>query len=167
MKTLILSVLIIISNLSLSQQTTNEQIAEWATAQVGKKKVGGKNGLCYHLVYKALKKFSVIDGTKKGFYGGYKKAFGTPVAPEDVIPGDIMLYKGAKFEWDKEDIWGDTIHIVYRVASHIEIITKVKGNGKFGSVHQNVGDSKFIEDTGCDLNYLTKGKVLFYRPRTK
>lgn len=133
-------------------QTANDIVLEAAKSKLGEKVW---SGVCFDLVDYSLRCADV--NWRKRSEG--KHVYGKKIKHKDIIPGDIVLYKGCKFKFGRNVT--SHIAIVYFVTdedkNNVELIEQnTKGSLKKSIVVIN-------ERSICEKD-LIRGKIEFYRP---
>lgn len=148
----ILSFLFIIYLFDISGQTSNDIVLETAKSKLGKKV---KSGVCFDLVDVSLKK--VDKKWKKRNEGKY--VYGKKISQSEIMPGDIVLYKGCKFKSGRT------------VRSHVAIIYSVldEDRGNVEVIEQNTKGSLkksvvVVNEKNISEKDLVRGRLEFYRP---
>ncbi|MEO9805302.1 MAG: CHAP domain-containing protein [Reichenbachiella sp.] len=79
---------------------------------------------------------------------------------EDIIPGDLIQFENIEMKWTV----GNTTYSA-AMGQHTAIVYKVNDTGDFEIAHQNTSDwGKKVGVSNFNLNHVTKGKVMIYRP---
>ena len=79
---------------------------------------------------------------------------------EDVFPGDLIQFEDVEMKWTV----GNTTYSS-AMGQHTAIVYKVNAPGDFEIAHQNTSEwGKKVGVSGFNLNHVTKGKVMIYRP---
>lgn len=79
---------------------------------------------------------------------------------EEVIPGDLIQFENIEMKWTE----GNTTYSA-AMGQHTAIVYKVNASGDFEIAHQNTSDwGKKVGVSNFNLNHVTKGKVMIYRP---
>ncbi|WP_422361094.1 hypothetical protein [Reichenbachiella sp.] len=79
---------------------------------------------------------------------------------EDILPGDLIQFENVQMKWTE----GNTTY-TSAMGQHTAIVYKVNGPGDFDMAHQNTSDwGKKVGVSNFNLNHVTKGKVMIYRP---
>lgn len=151
-------------------------IVQFAKERLGKK-VG--DGQCTSLVVPALQAVGAKTTLDYGVNGpGKDYVWGQPVAKfDDVIPGDILQLRDAKFVTKIETETPSQILTEIRVVTfqhHTAIIAQHLGGGKVVILHQNYGPpeqdqaaKQVVQEMQLNLADKTEGKIWIYRPVKK
>lgn len=147
-----LSILFSVFTMLSMAQTANDIVLDAAKEKLGKKV---KSGICFDLVDHSLSK--VDRQWKKRSEGKY--IYGEKIDHDEIMPGDIVVYKGCKFKSGRS------------VRSHVAIVYFVTEEDKNNVelIEQNTKGSKsksivvVNERDICEENLL-KGRIEFYRP---
>lgn len=79
---------------------------------------------------------------------------------EAILPGDLIQFENVQMKWTD----GNTSYSS-SMGQHTAIVYKVNAEGDFEIAHQNTSDwGKKVGVSNFNLNYVTKGKVMIYRP---
>ncbi|MEO9965706.1 MAG: CHAP domain-containing protein [Reichenbachiella sp.] len=79
---------------------------------------------------------------------------------EEVLPGDLIQFENVQMKWSV----GNTTYSS-AMAQHTAIVYKVNAKGDFEIAHQNTSEwGKKVGVSNFNLNHVTKGKVMIYRP---
>lgn len=124
----------------------NQQVVDYCTQHMNKKVDRGE---CWDLARFAL------DYAKAKWSTPYN--FGEKVNYKNVTiyPGDIIQFEKVKLTF--KNGYQEYPH-------HTAIVYQVLGENKFLIAHQNFAGKKKVHTWELDLNYLSKGKIQFYRP---
>jgi hypothetical protein len=126
----------------------NAAILDFSLKNMGKQV---SNGECAMLAMEAIK----VADAKPMRPSGKTYIWGRPLdKTETVLPGDIVQLEECKFKN------GSAPH-------HTQIIRKVLGPGRYEILEQNVNGRRTVGVAVLDLNLLTQGEVVFYRPLAK
>lgn len=155
-KTILL--LIVLSSFSSKEELPelNAKIITYVDSVMGKKVDRGE---CWDLAAGALAySGAYFDRSSKKTITIY----GRKINPsnEDILPGDIVQFENVEMKWTE----GKT---TFRSAmgQHTSIVYKVNAPGDFEMAHQNTSDwGKKVGVSNFNLNHVTKGKVMIYRP---
>ena len=152
MKRLILFALLLFVNLFSNAQDANDIVLEAAKSKLGKKV---KSGVCFDLVDYSLSK--VDSKWKKRCDGKY--IYGNKINQEDIIPGDIVLYKGCKFKSGRTV--RSHVAIVYFVADEDKDNVELIEQNTKGSLKKSV---VVVNQKNISVKELVSGRLEFYRP---
>ena len=122
----------------------NQRVLRFAQSQLGKK-VG--NGQCWTLGNEALR----FAGAQTAI--GY--TFGREVTMKQLLPGDILQFRSARFENGNSFVFLGT-------PDHTAIVESIQGT-RVTILHQNAG-GKFVTRMTIDFKNMTTGKVTAFRP---
>lgn len=153
--------LILLSSFSISiteLPPLNQKVIEYVDNVMGTKVDRGE---CWDLAAKAL-----------AYSGAYfdrssmktVTIYGRKLNPkkEDILPGDMIQFENVQMKWTV----GNTTY-TSSMGHHTAIVYKVNGPGDFEIAHQNTSEwGKKVGVSGFNLNHVTRGKVLIYRPVT-
>lgn len=79
---------------------------------------------------------------------------------EEVLPGDLIQFENVDMKWTE----GNTTY-TSSMGQHTAIVYKVNAPGDFEIAHQNTSQwGKKVGVSNFNLNHVTKGKVMIYRP---
>lgn len=79
---------------------------------------------------------------------------------EEVLPGDLIQFENVELSWKE----GNTTY-KESMAQHTAAVYKVNGSLNYEIAHQNTGEwGKKVGVSTLNLNNMTKGKVMIYRP---
>lgn len=79
---------------------------------------------------------------------------------EEVLPGDLIQFENVQLSWKD----GNTTY-KESMAQHTAAVYKVNGPLNYEIAHQNTGEwGKKVGVSNLNLNNMTKGKVMIYRP---
>lgn len=82
---------------------------------------------------------------------------------EEILPGDLIQFENVQMKWTE----GNTTYSS-SMGQHTAIVYKINGPGDFEMAHQNTSDwGKKVGVSNFNLNHVTKGKVMIYRPINK
>ncbi|WP_420580320.1 hypothetical protein [Reichenbachiella sp.] len=82
---------------------------------------------------------------------------------EEILPGDLIQFENVQMKWTD----GNTTYSS-SMGQHTAIVYKINGPGDFEMAHQNTSDwGKKVGVSNFNLNHVTKGKVMIYRPISK
>lgn len=82
---------------------------------------------------------------------------------EEVLPGDLIQFENVEMKWTV----GNTTYSS-AMGQHTAIVYKINDTGDFEIAHQNTSDwGKKVGVSNFNLNHVTKGKVMIYRPIDK
>jgi hypothetical protein len=139
--------------LALLGQDRNEQIIDYVNSVVGKR-VG--RGICRNLSQAVVKRYG---DKSKVLYREHKK-YGVRIDSSEVIPGDLIILKGCRWENGS-------------AMAHIGIVYNVYPDGSMDIAEQNVGTGRknlfgyvpgsVVVISEYDFSKMIKGKVRFYR----
>lgn len=132
---------------TVNAETVGEKIVKYCKSQMGKKIDRGE---CWDLVSAALN-YAGATWNKYDVYG-------TVYDPkkEKIKVGDVIEMHNAKFEFE-DGTW-------MKVVEHYAIVYEVKEDNKITIVHQNHNNIRKVQTLDLDLDGLTSGKLIFYRP---
>jgi hypothetical protein len=126
----------------------NAAILDFSLKNLGKQV---SNGECAMLAMEAIK----IADARPMRPSGKTYIWGRPLdKTETVLPGDIVQLEDCKFKN------GAAPH-------HTQIVRTVLGKGRFEILEQNANGRRTVNVAILDLNLLTQGEVVFYRPLPK
>ncbi len=137
----------------------NQNVIEYVDTVIGKKVMRGE---CWDLAAAALDHAGAyLDRrSQKSIY-----VFGKKLNPksDEIFPGDIIQIENVKLKYIKDDgIYTETM------THHTAIIYKVLGTGQFKIAHQNTSFSgKKVGISDFNMEYIEKGRIIFYRPYKK
>ncbi|HCX22624.1 MAG: hypothetical protein CMB80_16070 [Flammeovirgaceae bacterium] len=137
----------------------NAKIVDYVNSVMGKKVDRGE---CWDLAAGALAYSNAyFDRSSQKtvlIYGrllDYKK--------EEVLPGDLIQFKNVELKYKKGNV-----SYTESMAQHTAIVYKVNGSLDYEIAHQNTGEwGKKVGVSNFNLNNMTKGKVMIYRPIEK
>ena len=137
----------------------NAKIVDYVNSVMGKKVDRGE---CWDLAAGALAYSNAyFDRSSQKtvlIYGrllDYKK--------EEVLPGDLIQFKNVELKYKKGNV-----SYTESMAPHTAIVYKVNGSLDYEIAHQNTGEwGKKVGVSNFNLNNMTKGKVMIYRPIEK
>lgn len=149
----LLVAILLLSYTSFSQDSIpelNGKIISFVKKNIGKK-VG--RGECWDLVQIPLNENKANWDGEYGFGGkvNYKK--------DQIFPGDIIQFE--KVEIKIKD--GNKTY-TYSYYHHTAVVYEVLSKGKYKIAEQNTDKGKKVTIDELDLNFMTKGKVQFFRP---
>jgi hypothetical protein len=124
----------------------NNKVLEYVDINMGKKV---DRGQCWDLAKYALD-YAGADWISPYNFGekiNYKNS--------QIYPGDIIQFENVKLTF--KNGYANYPH-------HTAVVYKVKESRKFIIAHQNSNGIKKVHTQELDLNKLSKGKVIFYRP---
>ena len=157
MKKIILSTLFILIGLQFIAQELpelNAKIIAFVNKNIGKK-VG--RGECWDLAQIPL------DEYQADWDGQYKYGEKIDYKKDKVLPGDIIQFEKVIIKEQDENKF-----ITTSLPHHTAIVYEVLGNGVFKIANQNTNThGKKVSIDDLDTNYITKGKIQFYRPVEK
>ncbi|MCF8365943.1 MAG: hypothetical protein K9H16_09180 [Bacteroidales bacterium] len=131
----------------------NRQILDYVKTTIGTKI---NRGECWDLAYEALERNNAAwDG---------KYAYGRLYKPdnEDVLPGDFIQFENVKLNYTK-----GRVTYTENMDHHTAVVYRVIDQKKniFELAHQNTDFSgRKVGLSEFNLNHVTKGRVMFYRP---
>ena len=144
----ILTITLGIYTKALAQTTPplNQKIIEYCASQMDKKVDRGE---CWDLAKYALD-YANAKWTPPYTFGekvNFKK--------DDIFPGDIIQLENVKLTFKNG-------YATY--PHHTAIVYEVLADGKYLIAHQNFAGKKKVHTWELDLNFMSKGKIQFYRP---
>jgi len=124
---------------------TNSAILDFALSNMGKKV---SNGECAMLALEALKaaQARAMRPAGKTYVWGRQLD-----KSETALPGDIVQLEDCKFKNST-------------APHHTQVVRKLLGPGRYEILEQNVDGRRTVGVGILDLNLLTQGEVVFYRP---
>ncbi|UXX80528.1 hypothetical protein N7E81_05370 [Reichenbachiella carrageenanivorans] len=136
--------------------TLNAKVIEYVDSVMGTKVDRGE---CWDLAAKAL-----------AYSGAYFdrsslktiSIYGRKLNPkkEEVLPGDMIQFENVELQWKV-----DNTTFSAAMGQHTAIVYQVNGTGDYEIAHQNTSDwGKKVGVSNFNLNHVTKGKVMIYRP---
>lgn len=148
---IIFSILLMLSPFFIKAQTTNDVVLNSAKEQIGKKVWSGK---CFDLIDYSLMCADISWKERSN----RRYIYGKNIKHSDIIPGDIVLYKGCKFKSGRTV--SSHIAIIYSVNNNKDNVELIEQNTK-----RNLRKSIVIINRRniCESD-LIKGKIEFYRP---
>lgn len=79
---------------------------------------------------------------------------------EEILPGDLIQFENVQMKWTV----GNTSYSS-SMAQHTAIVYKVNAEKDYEIAHQNTSEwGKKVGVSNFNLNHVTKGKVMIYRP---
>lgn len=131
--------------------TINKEIITLVYSVLGTK-VG--RGECWDLA-------NFVLSEAKGNWNG-KFDFGKKYNPknQEILRGDIIQFENAKFKYRKQNRI-----IIKEMGQHIAIVYEVLDNKKLRIAEQNADKQRVVKINKIDINTLTEGNLLFYRPK--
>lgn len=128
----------------------NQKIIAFVNQHKGKKVDRGE---CWDLAAIPLNENNAKwDGT----YGFGKKV---DYKKDIIFPGDIIQFEKVIIKYTE----GKATYTV-NLYHHTAIVYEVKGPGEYKIAEQNTEKGKKVTFSDLNLNFMTKGKVQFYRP---
>lgn len=126
---------------------TNKKVLEYCEQQMNKKVDRGE---CWDLARFAL---DHADADWKSPYD-----FGDKVnfKKDKIYPGDIIQFENVKLTFKNG-------YATY--PHHTAVVYKVLSDRKYLIAHQNFAGKKKVHTWELDLNFLSKGKIQFFRPK--
>jgi hypothetical protein len=124
----------------------NEKVLQFALDHLGEQ-VG--NGECWTLAAEAL----LAAGARPA--RGY--TFGREVDLSEILPGDILQFTSARFEFGGG--W-----MILGAPNHTAIVQALKDDSLVHILHQNVNGDKTVQSMTLDLSTLVSGEIQAYRP---
>lgn len=88
--------------------------------------------------------------------------YGRKINPkkEDILPGDLIQFENVEMKWTEGNKSFSS-----SMGQHTAIVYKINAPGDFEMAHQNTSDwGKKVGVSNFNLNHVTKGKVMIYRP---
>lgn len=157
MKHLLLLTAFIFCNLLVNAQDSltkipelNQKMLDFVNKNKGKKVDRGE---CWDLVAKPLND----NGAK--WDGEYKFGIKVDYKKDKIYPGDIIQFEKVLIKY-KEGNAAYTINLEH----HTAVVYEVLGKGHYKVAEQNTEKGKIVTIGDLNLNYMTKGKVQFFRP---
>jgi hypothetical protein len=149
MRTLLITFIFMIAGLVIHAQNVNEKIVKYCKSQMGKTVDRGE---CWDLV-----SFALNDAQAKwNNYDIYGKVYSDQTK---IKAGDVLEFHETRFD-NPDGTW-------FMMGEHYAIVYEVKTGGEIVIVHQNHNNIRKVQTLNLDLDNLTKGEIIFYRPEGK
>lgn len=134
----------------------NQKVIEYVDSVMGQKVDRGE---CWDLAAKALAHSGAyFDRSSMKTITIYGRKLN--IKKEEVLPGDMIQFEDVQMKWKD----GNTTYSS-SMGRHTAIVYKVNEKGNFEIAHQNTSDwGKKVGVSNFNLNHVTKGKVMIYRP---
>ena len=139
--------LFLMGSFTMSLPMVNQKVVEFCKSKIGQQVDRGE---CWDLAKYSLE-YAGADWIPPLDYGdnyNYKKV--------EILPGDIIQFENAKFEWDLGRM---------SFPVHTAVVMENKGDNLIIIAHQNFAGKRTVQLTEINLTYLKKGKLDFYRPK--
>lgn len=147
MRTTLVICLFIFGFTSIQAQTVNEKIVKYCKSQMGKKVDRGE---CWDLIAFALND----AGAKWNNYDVYGKVY--TLKTDKVKAGDVLEFHNTRFD-NPDGSW-------FTMGEHYAIVYEVKSDGEIVIIHQNHNNVRKVQTLTIDLDNVTKGEIIYYRP---
>jgi hypothetical protein len=146
MRSLVVICLLLFGIGTIHAQTVNEKIVKYCKSQMGKTVDRGE---CWDLIAFALND----AGAKWNKYDVYGKIY---TDKSKVKAGDVLEFHDTRFD-NPDKTW-------FTMGEHYAIVYEVKTDGEIVIVHQNHNNVKKVQTLNLDLDNVTKGEIIYYRP---
>lgn len=147
MRTIIFITFLFLGVSTVHSQTVNEKIVKYCKSQMGKKVDRGE---CWDLI-----SFALNDaGAKWNKYDVYGKIY--TLKTDKVKAGDVLEFHDTRFD-NPDGTW-------FTMGEHYAIVYEVKTDGEIMIVHQNHNNIRKVQTLNLDLDNVTSGKIIYYRP---
>jgi hypothetical protein len=149
MKTSLITFIFLIAGLIIHAQNVNEKIVKYCKSQMGKTVDRGE---CWDLI-----SFALNDAKAKwNNFDVYGKIYSDKTK---VKAGDVLEFHETRFD-NPDGTW-------FMMGEHYAIVYEVKTGGELVIVHQNHNNIRKVQTLNLDLDNLTKGEIIYYRPEGK
>lgn len=146
MRRILITFIFLISGMVINAQNVNEKIVKYCKSQIGKTVDRGE---CWDLV-----SFALNDAKAKwNYYDVYGKVYSDKTK---VKAGDVLEFQETRF--DNPD------GTCFTMGEHYAIVYEVKTDGEIVIIHQNHNNIRKVQTLNLDLDNVTKGKIIYYRP---
>jgi hypothetical protein len=154
-------ILLLVALICGSDGSLNDKVVEFARSKLGQQ-VG--NGQCTALAAEALRHSGGSRrGARQGVWGDELESL------QDAKPGDILQFEDVVFVGRRRQDDGSILTQTRKLPHHTAIIAQVRKRGTkpiLVILHQNVNNSRIVQEWTIDVAEQKSGSVKGYRPVT-